>query len=40
MMNGIIKIEDVRCFINENDIVYLNLEDVAIGFGFIKGDDE
>lgn len=35
-MNGIIKIEDVRCFINENDIVYLNLEDVAIGLGFIQ----
>ena len=35
-MNEIIKIENVRCFIGEDNIAYLNLEDVAIGLGFVE----
>ena len=35
-MNELITIEKVRGFIGENGIIFLNLEDVARGLGFIQ----
>ena len=34
-MNELITIEKVRGFIGENGIIFLNLEDVARGLGFV-----
>ena len=36
MNNSIITIENVKGYIGENNLIYLNLEDVARGLGFTK----
>ena len=38
MNNSIITIDNVKGYIGENNLIYLNLEDVARGLGFVKKD--
>lgn len=38
MENNLVIIENVKCYVNEKGIAFLNLEDVARGLGFIKKD--
>lgn len=40
MENSIITIENVKGYIGENNLIYLSLEDVARGLGFIKKDNK
>ena len=35
MNNSIITIDNVKGYIGENNLIYLNLEDVARGLGFV-----
>lgn len=36
MQNNLITVNNVRGYIDENNVAWLNLEDVAIGLGFTK----
>jgi len=38
MQNNLITVNNVRGYIDENNVAWLNLEDVAIGLGFTKKD--
>lgn len=39
-MNNLITVNNVRGYIDENNVAWLNLEDVAYGLGFTKKENK